>query len=50
MDRRSWPCCAGHPCYFVGFTPEPMPGQTIEDIMHAEAMFLEKVVGLNRCD
>ena len=19
---------AGHPCYFVGFTPEPMPGQT----------------------
>ena len=26
---------AGHPCYFVGFTPEPMPGQTIEDIMHA---------------
>ena len=28
---------AGHPCYFVGFTPEPMPGQTIEDIMQAEA-------------
>ena len=24
---------AGHPCYFVGFTPEPMPGQTIEDII-----------------
>jgi hypothetical protein len=24
---------AGHPCYFVGFTPDPMPGQTIEDIM-----------------
>ena len=23
---------AGHPCYFVGFLPEPMPGQTIEDI------------------
>ena len=21
---------AGHPCYFVGFLPEPMPGQTIE--------------------
>ncbi|MDG4560052.1 MAG: DUF3141 domain-containing protein, partial [Candidatus Competibacter sp.] len=20
---------AGHPCYFVGFTPDPMPGQTI---------------------
>jgi len=38
---------AGHPCYFVGFTPEPMPGQTIEDIMHAEAIFLEKVIELN---
>jgi hypothetical protein len=20
---------AGHPCYFIGFAPEPMPGQTI---------------------
>jgi hypothetical protein len=38
---------AGHPCYFVGFTPEPMPGQTIEDIMHAEAVFLEKVIALH---
>src|SRR6516162_8969601 len=28
---------AGHPCYFVGFLPEPMPGQTIEDIARAEA-------------
>jgi hypothetical protein len=33
---------AGHPCYFVGFLPEPMPGQTIEDIARAEAVFLEK--------
>ena len=23
---------AGHPCYFVGFLPDPVPGQTIEDI------------------
>lgn len=38
---------AGHPCYFVGFSPEPMPGQTIEDIMRAEAMFLEKVIALH---
>ncbi|WP_288841300.1 DUF3141 domain-containing protein [uncultured Deefgea sp.] len=38
---------AGHPCYFVGFTPDPMPGQTIEDIMHAEAKFLEKVIELH---
>ncbi len=38
---------AGHPSYFVGFTPDPMPGQTIEDIMHAEAIFLEKVIALH---
>src|SRR5512143_4168385 len=38
---------AGHSCYFVGFTPEPMPGQTIEDIMHAEAVFLEQVIALH---
>jgi pimeloyl-ACP methyl ester carboxylesterase len=37
----------GHPCYFVGFTPEPMPGQTIEDIMDAEAAFLERVIELH---
>ena len=38
---------AGHPCYFVGFTPDPMPGQTIEDIIYAEIAFLEKVVELH---
>jgi Protein of unknown function (DUF3141) len=38
---------AGHPCYFVGFLPDPMPGQTIEDIARAEAIFLEKVVSLH---
>src|SRR5206468_7343940 len=38
---------AGHPCYFVGFLPEPMPGQTIEDIARAEAIFLEKVIALH---
>jgi len=38
---------AGHPCYFVGFLPEPMAGQTIEDIAHAEAIFLEKVISLH---
>ncbi len=38
---------AGHPCYFVGFLPEPMPGQTIEDIARAEAQFLEKVISLH---
>ena len=35
---------AGHPCYFVGFLPDPMPGQTIEDIARAEAIFLEKII------
>jgi Protein of unknown function (DUF3141) len=38
---------AGHPCYFVGFLPDPMPGQTIEDIGRAEAVFLEKVTALH---
>jgi pimeloyl-ACP methyl ester carboxylesterase len=35
---------AGHPCYFVGFLPEPVPGQTIGDIARAEAAFIEKVI------
>src|SRR5215467_7420980 len=35
---------AGHPCYFVGFLPEPMLGQTIEDVCEAEARFVEEVV------
>ena len=35
---------AGHPCYFVGFLPDPMPGQTIEDVCEAEARFVEEVV------
>lgn len=35
---------AGHPCYFIGFLPNPEPGQTIEKIMKAEAFFLEKVI------
>jgi hypothetical protein len=38
---------AGHTCYFVGFLPNPMPGQTIEDIARAEAAFLEKVIALH---
>lgn len=33
----------GHPCYFIGFTPNPEPGQTIEAIMRAEGLFVEKV-------
>lgn len=38
---------AGHPAYFVGFTPDPMPEQTIEDIIRAEAVFLEEVISLH---
>jgi pimeloyl-ACP methyl ester carboxylesterase len=38
---------AGHPCYFIGFLPDPVPGQTIEDIIAAEASFLEKVIALH---
>ena len=38
---------AGHPCYFVGFLPDPMPGQTIEDIAMAEAKFLEAIIALH---
>jgi Protein of unknown function (DUF3141) len=35
---------AGHPAYFIGFLPDPMPGQTIEDIARAQAVFLETVI------
>ncbi|WP_084010082.1 DUF3141 domain-containing protein [Pandoraea oxalativorans] len=38
---------AGHPCYFVGFLPDPVPGQTVEDVMRAEAAFLEKVISMH---
>ena len=38
---------AGHPCYIVGFTPDPVPGQTVEDVMRAEAAFLERVIALH---
>ncbi|KFC75413.1 Poly(3-hydroxyalkanoate) synthetase [Bosea sp. LC85] len=34
---------AGHPCYFVGFLPVPVKGQTIEDVGCAEAAFIEAV-------
>src|SRR6478672_11994684 len=34
---------AGHACYFIGFLPKPIPGQTIEDVCRAEAMFVAEV-------
>lgn len=39
---------AGHPCYFVGFLPEPVPGQTVEDVCRAEAIFIKKVIDLHQ--
>jgi pimeloyl-ACP methyl ester carboxylesterase len=38
---------AGHPCYFIGFLPEPEPGQSIGDVAQAEAAFLERVIALH---
>ena len=38
---------AGHPCYFVGFLPDPVRGQSVEDVMHAEAAFVRKVAELH---
>jgi pimeloyl-ACP methyl ester carboxylesterase len=34
---------AGHACYFIGFTPVPETGQTIEAVIEAWAVFLERV-------
>ncbi|MEM0947984.1 MAG: DUF3141 domain-containing protein [Pseudomonadota bacterium] len=33
----------GHPVYFVSFERDPVPGQTLADIMHAEAGFVRSV-------
>lgn len=33
----------GHPVYFVSFFPEPCPGQTLADVLHALRRFVEEV-------
>src|SRR5262249_54432992 len=33
----------GHACYFIGFLPDPVPGQTIEDVWRAQAVFVQDV-------
>jgi pimeloyl-ACP methyl ester carboxylesterase len=38
---------AGHPCYFVGFLPVPVTGQTVEHVCEAEAFFVAKVIELH---
>lgn len=37
----------GHPCYFIGFLPEPMPDQAIEDVWNAQARFIDEVSRLH---
>lgn len=34
---------SGHPCYFIGFSPLPEPGQTIETVVRALAIFVKRV-------
>jgi len=38
---------AGHACYFIGFLPEPLPDQTIEDVWNAQAAMIEAVAALH---
>ena len=33
----------GHPVYFVAFRPHPEPGQTVADVMRAEAEFVAEI-------
>ncbi|WP_262267450.1 DUF3141 domain-containing protein [Microvirga yunnanensis] len=35
----------GHAVYFVIFYPEPAPGQTLDDVLHALRRFVEEVAG-----
>ncbi|HKN26684.1 MAG TPA: DUF3141 domain-containing protein [Roseiarcus sp.] len=39
---------AGHAVYFIGFLPKPEPGQTIEDVCRAEAIFIAEVGARHR--
>ncbi len=34
----------GHPTYFASFFPEPCPGQTLTDVIHALRVFVEEIV------
>jgi len=38
----------GHPCYFIGFSPNPVEGQTVEDVCAAEAHFIATVAARHR--
>ncbi len=39
---------AGHPCYFVGFLPDPVLGQTVEHVCIAEAIFIARVIEFHK--
>lgn len=39
---------AGHPTYFIAFSHAPTPGQTLADIVEAEAHFIEAVSEIGR--
>lgn len=34
----------GHPTYFASFFPEPCPGQTLTDVIHALRVFVKEIV------
>lgn len=34
----------GHPVYFISFFPEPVPGQTLDDVGKTEIRFIEEVI------
>jgi pimeloyl-ACP methyl ester carboxylesterase len=38
---------SGHPVYFIGFTVDPLEGQTTEDVALAHTIFLQKVIDLH---
>ena len=38
---------AGHPCYFIGFSPMPEPEQTIEAVIEAWAVFIKRVADMH---
>jgi hypothetical protein len=37
----------GHPVYFIGFSAEPVPGQSFLDVVEGQASFIERVVALH---
>jgi hypothetical protein len=38
---------AGHPVYFISFSPRPVKGQTLVDVAQAEAHYIERVHALH---